>query len=104
MEALFPLVAAFIAFVVGAFAFARVGRWLVGIHSTRSRGAALVSSIVLASGPWVIVALALVSVNIASATWAWWAFGGFAASIGVFGALTVYMWWKGKQREKANAA
>jgi hypothetical protein len=105
MEALFPFGAALVGFVLGAFAFSRVGHWLVGIHGSVGRGTgALLSAVFLASGPWVLVALGLVSVKVASATWAWWSFGGFAVAIALFAALSVYSWRKARQREREHAA
>jgi hypothetical protein len=98
MEALFPFGASLVGFILGAFAFSRVGHWLVGIRSSFGRGSgALISSIFVASGPWVIIVLILVSVRVASASWAWWSFGGFAAAIALFGAISVYFWWKAKK-------
>jgi len=83
-------------FVLGAFVFARVGHWLVGIHAVLKRSgvaedAALLSALFVASGPWVLVAVGFFAIQVRAQPWANWLFGGIALAIAFFGALSFHL-------------
>lgn len=100
MEPLLPVGLVIAGMVLGAFVFSRVGHWLVGIHAavTRNRSAGsrlsaavLLPAFLLASGPWVLLAVGILAFNSMGQAWAHWLFGGMAAAIAGFGVLSIYM-------------
>ena len=100
MEPLIPAGLVIAGFVLGAFVFSRVGHWLVGIHAalTRNRSVgspwsatALLPAVLLASGPWVLLAVGVLAFSTIGQVWAQWLFGGMGASIAGFGVLSIYL-------------
>jgi hypothetical protein len=113
MEPLVPFGIAFAGFVLGALAFSRIGHWLVGVHGAlkarrdshfRGAKAALASAVLLASGPWLLVALATLAVGVAGHAWAPWLYLGFGASVLFFGGITAYFACKSARASKQHAA
>lgn len=100
VESLLPVGLVIAGIVLGAFTFSRVGHWLVGIHAAvrrhRSAGSrlsavALLPAVLLASGPWVLLAVGVLAFRTIGQAWAQWLFGGRGASIAGFGVLSIYM-------------
>jgi hypothetical protein len=98
-EFLVPAGALFGGLFLGTLAFSRVGHWILGIYtafkgtaaSTKSKTASLTIAIVLASGPWVLVALALLAFYIRAQPWAVWSFSGFGLALVYFAALSIHL-------------
>jgi hypothetical protein len=113
MEPFLPAGLVIAGFVLGAFVFSRVGHWLVGIHAavTRKRGVdsrwsatALLPAVLLASGPWVLLAVGVLAFGTIGQAWAQWLFGGMGASIAGFGALSIYLARKARASRGQHAA
>jgi len=95
-------------FSVGALAFARVGRWLVGIHAliksdaTSSR-TALALAVLLAPGPWILVAVGILASQLGTRPWVSWLLGGMGAAVLFFGAISIYLARKAAGTKKSAA-
>jgi hypothetical protein len=81
---------------LGVLTFSRVGHWILGMQAAfkgtgGSQPATRVSAMVLASGPWLLLALALIAYYVRARPWAVWSFWGFGLSVGYFAALSVYL-------------
>ncbi len=112
METLLPVGLIIAGVVLGAFVFSRVGHWLVGINAVVKRGrnadckvsvGALLTAVLLASGPWVLLAVTILGFNTIDQVWAQWLFAGAAAAILGFGVLTIYLARKAASKGKHAA-
>jgi hypothetical protein len=113
VESLLPVGLIITGFVLGAFVFSRVGYWLVGVHAavrrnriagSRLSAAALLPAVLLASGPWVLLAVGVLAFNTIGQVWAQWLFGGMGAAIAGFGVLSIYMARKAHASKGKHAA
>jgi len=112
MELLLSIGLVFTGFILGALVFSRVGHWLVAIHAALrardgnsvSRTAAVASAALLASGPWLLVALAVFAIWVRNESWAIWLFAGLGAAVVIFGAISGYLARKASLSSKSHAA
>src|SRR5207245_9321426 len=110
MNAVVSVAVAFAGFVIGAFLFARIGRWLgciyeVGKDQTEgAKGARLATAAFLSSGPWLLIVVLVVGYNVASESWAIWAFGGLFGAILFFSLLSVHLARKARSQNAKPAA
>ena len=111
METVVHVGVAFAGFILGALVFSRVGHWFVGIQATlkdrdtapSSRATKLASAVMLASGPWILLAVAVLAFNVYGQPWAPWLLGGTCAALVFFGVLTVRLARKAAASSKQHA-
>ena len=88
-DLLVPLGALWIGLLVGLFSISRVASWVLAVYSAArssaqssvSKGLGIVSAMFLASGPWLLVALALIAFYVRAKPWALWAYSGLGIAI-----------------------
>jgi hypothetical protein len=87
-------------FILGTFLFSRGGHWLLGIFavikSRRASGAPplaarLAAATLLASGPWLFIAVGAFAFYVRGQSWAIWLFGGVCVALIYFSGLSVHL-------------
>ena|ERR1700730_16889335 len=111
METVLQLSAPVWGFFLGTLLFSRVGAWIQTIATVlqnrpdQSSGT-LVLAIFLNSGPWLLATVAYWAYYVLAEphAQAWnWFFGGLLASIPIWVAISIYLYWRNRRRAAKGA-